>query len=73
MFATATKSSQNNGSDAPLFATNHLNLIVPQSAIPTTVVDGSLVAATNFVANGSVAIINGSVLEFVRASGVVRG
>ena len=33
-----------------LFDPNYLNLMVPQTAIGTTVVDGALVAATNFVA-----------------------
>src|SRR6516225_1559826 len=32
--------------------TNYLNIIVPQSAIPTTLIDGSIVAATNFVPIG---------------------
>jgi hypothetical protein len=35
------------------FAENYLNLIVAQSATNNTFVDGSLVAATNFVAIGS--------------------
>lgn len=35
------------------FGTNMLNLIVPQSAIADTLVDGSTVAATNFVAIGT--------------------
>jgi hypothetical protein len=38
------------GYDGPLFYTNYLNLIVPQSAINTTLVDGVPVAATNFMA-----------------------
>jgi hypothetical protein len=35
------------------FDNNYLNLIVPQSALTTTAVNGSIVAATNFVAIGS--------------------
>jgi hypothetical protein len=35
------------------FTANFLNLIVPQSAISTTLVDGALVSATNFVAISS--------------------
>jgi hypothetical protein len=35
------------------FATSYLNIIVPQSAISSTLVDGSTVAATNFVAIGT--------------------
>ena len=35
------------------FAENYLNLIVPQSATNSTWVDGSLVAATNYVAIGT--------------------
>jgi hypothetical protein len=37
----------------PGFVTNNLNLIVPQSAITNTAVNGSIVAATNFTAIGS--------------------
>jgi hypothetical protein len=35
------------------FDENHLNLIVAQSGTNTTLLDGTLVAATNFVAIGS--------------------
>jgi hypothetical protein len=35
------------------FSTNYLNLIVPQSALTNTLVDGSDVAATNFVPIGT--------------------
>jgi hypothetical protein len=35
------------------FVTNYLNIIVPQSATNCTLIDGSLVAATNFVAIGT--------------------
>jgi hypothetical protein len=37
----------------PAFDENHLNLVVPQSAITNTAVNGLIVAATNFVAIGA--------------------